>query len=105
LIGTAVCVTEEADEGLFVNGPSDHDPDDETVSCPQADLRRVEVEQVPRGRLFCHKAETHVGVSLDNGWCTMKMKRVILACVHLPRRRTVFHTDGHDTIDPDEWDR
>jgi hypothetical protein len=35
----------------------------------------------------------------------MKMNRVILACVHLPRRRTVFHTDGHDTIDLDEWDR
>jgi hypothetical protein len=67
LIGTAVGVPVEVDKGLFANGPADHAADDETVPCPQADLRRVEVEQVPRGRVFCHKAATHIGVSLDSG--------------------------------------
>jgi hypothetical protein len=105
LIITAVPVADGVDDGLFVNGPYDHDPYWAIVQRTQMHLWSVEYYQVPRGRVLFNKAEHRFYVYLDKVLCTATIKRLIVERFHLPRQQTVFRTDVHYTTDPNDLDR
>jgi hypothetical protein len=105
LIMASVPLAEGVDDGLFVNGPYDHDPYWETVQPTHTHLERVEYYQVPRGRVLLNKTEHRFYGYLDKILCTPAIQRMIIARFHLPRKHTTFQTDLHDTTDPDELDQ
>jgi hypothetical protein len=70
-----------------------------------ANLRALEYDQVPRGRVLFNKTESRFYGYLDKVVDTPVMKRMIMARFHLPREHTIFQTDLHDTTDPDELDQ
>ena len=105
LIMASVPLAEGVDDGLFVNGPYDHDPYWKTVQRTHTHLRDFEYDQVPRGRVLFNKAEHRFYVYLDKVLCKATIKRMIMAHFHLPLAMTIFQTDLHDTTDPDELDQ
>jgi hypothetical protein len=102
LIIAAVPLADGVDDGVFANGPDDHDPYWPIMQRTDANLRGLEYDQVPRGRVLFNKAENRFYCFLDTRLCTAAMKRMIIARFHLPRAITIFQTDLHDTTDPDE---
>jgi hypothetical protein len=96
----AVPLAEGVDDGLFVNGPYDHDPCWPVVQRTHTHLERVEYDQVPRGRVLFNKIESRFYGYLDKVLDTPMMKRMIMARFHLPRKHTVFQTALHYTTDP-----
>jgi hypothetical protein len=105
LIIAAVSLADGVDDGVFVNGPDDHDPYWPIVQRTHANLRGLEYYQVPRGRVLFNKTERRFYGYLDKVLDTPVMKRMIMARFHLPRKHTTFQTDLHYTTDPDELDR
>jgi hypothetical protein len=100
LIIDAVPLADGVDDGVFVNGPYDHDPYWPIVQRTHANLRALEYDQVPRGRVLFNKTESRFYGYLDKVLDTPMMKRIIMACFHLPRKHTVFQTDLHYTTEP-----
>jgi hypothetical protein len=100
LIMAAVTVTDGVNDGVFVNGPDDHDPYWPIMQRTHANLRGLEYDQVPRGRMLFNKTESRFYGYLDKVLDTPMMKRMIMARFHLPRKHTVFQTNLHYTTDP-----
>ena len=100
LIIAAVPLADRVDDGVFVNGPADHDPYWPIVQRTHANLRGLEYDQVPRGRVLFNKTESRFYGYLDKVLDTPMMKRMFMARFHLARKHTVFQTDLHYTTDP-----
>jgi hypothetical protein len=104
LIMAAVPVADGIDDGLFVNGPYDHDPYWATVQRTHVQLWDVEYFHVPRGRVLFNKVEDRFYVYLDKVLGTATIKHMLVERFHLPRKHTIFRTDVHYTTDPDDLD-
>ena len=68
-------------------------------------LRKLEYEQVPRGRVLFMKTPKKFCVYMDQTLHRPAIKKLILAQFHLPKTRTTFLTDSHYTTDPEELER
>jgi hypothetical protein len=70
------------------------------MALPQ--LRVLEYEDVPRGRVLFHKAARRFGVYMDKRLHVQHVKRKIVAAFQLPTSTTDFLTDPHYTTDEAE---
>jgi hypothetical protein len=91
--------------GCSSTGPYDHDLYWPIVQRTHTHLQSLEYYQVPRGRVLFNKTEKRIYAYLDKRLCTATIKRMIMAHFHLPRAKTIFQTDLHNTTAPDELDQ
>ena len=69
------------------------------------ELKQLEYEDVPRGRVMFFKRTKKYRVLMDKVLHTPRNKQLLLKAFNLPKAKTVFGTDPHYTTDPKELDR
>lgn len=69
------------------------------------ELRRLEYEDVPRGRVTYVPHKNSFQVRMDKTLFHAGIKAAILKAFQLPKNHTDFSTDPHYTIDQEEIDR
>jgi hypothetical protein len=88
-----------------INGQHDHVDYWPTFQRQHPNLRNVEYEDVPRGRVLFLKKTSTFCVYMDKRLHKPAIKKLILAGFNLPPKLTKFLTDPHYTTDPDDLDR
>lgn len=80
----------------------DHWP---TLQRQHKELRLLEYQEVPRGRVMFFKRTKKFRVLMDKVLHTPRNKQMLLKAFNLPKTKTVFGTDPHYTTDPKDLDR
>jgi hypothetical protein len=88
-----------------INAKDDHVTFWPVLQRGHPDLRNLEYEDVPRGRVVFMKKPKKFLVYMDKKLHKPTVKKLIMAEFHLPETTTVFRTDSHYTTDPDELKR
>lgn len=94
--------TEYAD---VVNGQFNHINYWPMLQRRNPELRLLEYQEVPRGRVLFFKKPKKFRVLMDKVLHTPRNKQLLLKAFNLPKVKTVFGTDPHYTTDPKELDR
>lgn len=105
LLAAAVPVTEGVQSVDAINGQVDHVSYWPRLQKLHLELRDLEYEQVPRGRVLLLKATETFCVYMDKTLHKPKIKQALMREFGLPKSRTRFTTDSHYTTDPRELDR
>jgi hypothetical protein len=102
LLPAAVPVSEGVEDTEAINGQADHVHYWLTLQRLHPELRNLEYEQVPRGRVLFLKEPKTFCVYMDKVLHKPKIKQALREEFGLPKARTRFLIDPHYTTDPDE---
>lgn len=105
LLAAAVPVNGGVQTVDAINGQADHVSYWPYLQKLHSELRGLEYEQVPRGRVLVLKTSRRFCVYMDEVLHKPKIKQALLKEFCLPKGRTKFKTDPHYTTDPEELDR
>ena len=97
-------VISPVDEGTALNGIVDaafaHIDTWPVLQRRHAELRVLEYEDVPRGRVLFLQRQKRFRVLMDKALFRPAIKAAIRKAFALPKARTEFKTDAHYTTDP-----
>ena len=91
--------------GDAINGLTDHVKYWPQFQKLHPELRSLEYQDVPRGRVLFMKPGRKFHVYMDKVLHNSKTKRALLEEFELPVSRTKFLKDAHYTTDPEELER
>ena len=94
-----------AEYGDVVHSQHDHIDYWPVLRGQNPELKQLEYEDVPRGRVMYFKQTKKFRVLMDKVLHTPQNKQLLLKAFNLPKARTTFGTDPHYTTDPKELDR
>lgn len=105
LLTGAVPLSEGAEYGDAIHGQADHVDYWPKLQRLHSELRHLEYEEVPRGRVLFMKTTSRFCVYMDKVLHKPKIKAALIKEFALPKKRTEFLTDPHYTTDPQELER
>lgn len=88
-----------------VNGPHDHVDYWKVLQRQHPELRALEYEQVPRGRVVFFQSDQRFCVYLDERLRTQALQQRVRKAFDLPASRTRFESDPHYVTARGELDR
>ena len=102
LLATTWALQAGEDYGDAINGLADHVNYWPQFQQQNPELRKLEYQEVPRGRVLFSKPSKKFSVFMDKMLHGPKIKRAILKEFDLPIAQTKFLTDSHYTTSPEE---
>jgi hypothetical protein len=97
IISASVPLESGVDEGDFVNGPYDHISYWEVVRQTHRELKYLEYEEVPRGRVLYEKGKKRFRIYMDKCLFNNDHKKLLLITFCLKETDFDFATDEHYT--------
>ncbi len=91
--------------GDAINGLADHVNYWPQFQKQNPELKRLDYQEVPRGRVLFSKTSQKFHIFMDKVLHEPKIKRAILKKFDLPAAKTKFLTDLHYTTNPEELNR
>jgi len=102
LLASAVPLAQGVEYGDAVHGQDDHVHYWSQLQRLHPELRQLDYEEVPRGRVLFIKTTKKFCVYMDKVLHKSTIKAALIKEYSLPKNRTEFMTDPHYTTDPDE---
>ena len=105
LLKFETAVDDGTEYGGVVNGRFNHIDYWPMLQRRNPELRLLEYQEVPRGRVMFIKKTKKFRVLMDKVLHTPRNKQSLLKAFNLPKTKTAFGTDPHYTTDAAELDR
>lgn len=105
LLAASYAVQDGQEYGDAINGLTDHVKYWPKFQKSHPELRSVEYQDVPRGRVLFMKPSRKFHVYMDKVLHNSKTKRALLEEFDLPVGKSKFLMDAHYTTDQDELER
>jgi hypothetical protein len=102
LLAATYALQDGEEYGDAINGLANHVTHWPQFQESHPELRGLEYQEVPRGRVLFMKPRRQFCVYVDKVLHNSKTKRALLQTFELPVSTTRFLTDAHYTTDPEE---